>query len=249
MNSIGETLRRERLRLNLDLEHVARETKINLKLLEAIEAEDFSRLPGGVFTKSFVRQYARLLGLDEDEIASELQRSIQPMETVREMPPPPVEPDVPRVPDWPAAGARRGSSLPALAGVVVVMLLCSGIYALWQRSSRPAAVAEAPLAARVPEPAAPSAAVNPAVAVTALDSQPVTPQAAADALAAANIAERSGDASAPVRVGLTASEPTWISVRSDSKFVFSGTLQPNETKELDGTDTVRIVFGRSKSVV
>ena len=78
MTSIGETLRRERLRRHLDLDQVSRETKISTKLLDAIEAERFDKLPGGVFTKSFVRQYARMLGLDEDEIVGELEHALRP---------------------------------------------------------------------------------------------------------------------------------------------------------------------------
>ena len=111
MNSIGEALRRERLRRNLDLEQVSKETKINIKLLEAIEAEEFSKLPGGVFAKSFVRQYARLLGLDEDEMVAELQRSIQPAPTAAPeeySAPPPAPIELPRVPDW--AGGKAPSA-------------------------------------------------------------------------------------------------------------------------------------------
>src|SRR5574340_59320 len=78
MESVGETLRRERLRQNLDLQQVARETKINQKFLEAIESDNYDKLPGGVFAKSFVRQYARLLNLDDDELAADVQRYFQP---------------------------------------------------------------------------------------------------------------------------------------------------------------------------
>ena len=59
---IGETLRRERLKRNLDFEQISRELKISRRFLEAIENDQFDKLPGGVFAKSFVRQYARLLG-------------------------------------------------------------------------------------------------------------------------------------------------------------------------------------------
>ena len=68
MTSIGDTLRRERQRRNIDLPEIAGKLKISTRFLEAIEHDDFGKLPGGVFTKSFVRQYADLLGLDADEI-------------------------------------------------------------------------------------------------------------------------------------------------------------------------------------
>ena len=66
MTSIGEMLRREREKRNLDLDQVSRELKISTRFLEAIETENFDRLPGGVFAKSFVRQYARMFDLDVD---------------------------------------------------------------------------------------------------------------------------------------------------------------------------------------
>src|SRR4030081_3552012 len=72
MTSIGERLRRQRLQNRISLETVSLETKIGVRLLEAIEAGQFEKLPGGVFRRSFVLQYARALGLDPEEIASEL---------------------------------------------------------------------------------------------------------------------------------------------------------------------------------
>src|SRR5271168_1160308 len=78
MTSIGDTLRRERVRRNLELDQVSRELKISPRFLEAIEEENFDRLPAGVFAKSFVRQYARMLGLDQEEAANEVQRALTP---------------------------------------------------------------------------------------------------------------------------------------------------------------------------
>jgi cytoskeleton protein RodZ len=142
MTVIGETLRRERLRRNLELDEISRELKISPKFLEAIEDERFDKLPRGVFAKSFVRQYARLLGLDEEELAGEVQRAVAPPSAgpqfaERAPAPAPSEIRVPRVEAWEnMAESRlsRSSSLPALAMVVLAMLLCSGVYALWQRT-------------------------------------------------------------------------------------------------------------------
>ena len=47
-------------------------------MLEAIEADHYDQLPGGVFARAFVRQYAALLGLDGDDLAAQVQRSIEP---------------------------------------------------------------------------------------------------------------------------------------------------------------------------
>jgi cytoskeleton protein RodZ len=154
MTSVGETLRRERMRRNFDLAEISRELKISPRLLEAIENEEFDKLPGGVFAKAFVRQYARLLDLDEEEMAAEVQRLIEPPPLVNPSESHPSVPaiSVPRVPEWETVGESRGwsqwsSALPALALVVVVMMVCSAVYAYLQRPRRPAVAQDAGTAA------------------------------------------------------------------------------------------------------
>ena len=69
---IGAKLRQERLNLGRSVEDVAHETRISEKFLDAIEREDFERLPGLLFTRNFVRQYAQSLRLDPDPLLAEL---------------------------------------------------------------------------------------------------------------------------------------------------------------------------------
>jgi cytoskeleton protein RodZ len=71
MGSFGETLRREREMRSVTLEEISDATKISFRALQALEAEDFTKLPGGIFTRSFVRTYARYLGLDENKVMAE----------------------------------------------------------------------------------------------------------------------------------------------------------------------------------
>jgi len=54
-----------RERKGMSLEAIARSTRIASGYLEAIEAEDFGKLPGGVYNTSYIRQYARAIGYDE----------------------------------------------------------------------------------------------------------------------------------------------------------------------------------------
>ena len=71
---IGEILRRTREARGLSLEDVAQLTKINLKYIKAIENDSFDILPGGVYTRGFLKSYARLLGLDPKELISEFEK-------------------------------------------------------------------------------------------------------------------------------------------------------------------------------
>lgn len=69
--TIGETLKRARKKMNLDLDQVAESTKIAKMFLIALENDDISSLPSGVYARNFLRAYARFLKLDEDIITAE----------------------------------------------------------------------------------------------------------------------------------------------------------------------------------
>jgi cytoskeleton protein RodZ len=278
MTSIGETLRQERLRRDLKIEQISRELKISSRFLEAIEDEHFEKLPGGVFAKSFVRQYASYLGLDGEEYAARVRQAADPLASPAPVGPhslPPVDITLPRVEEWHRVGDRRfnwGSSLHALALMVVVMLICSGVYTFWQRSRRSAqAVAEKPPAVAAVHPPAPAPvqATAPPAAGTPVPGTPQQPPEGAapaqqdpePAVAAAASANRpapdAAAASAPapapvnsvpdaaVKVEISATEAVWVSARADGKYIFSGTLQPNEKRSVEAKETLVVRVGNA----
>ena len=200
MTLVGETLRRERLKRNLDLEEISGELKISKRFLQAIENDQYDKLPGGVFAKSFVRQYARLLGLDEEAIAGQVQQVLGPEPEGPQLagkskPAGFVPIQVPKVEEWETVGDRRfhWSGWFSAVVLVAVMLVCSGVYAWMQRpkssvtaqanppmqSGAPSAVqtapAPAPIAAQpAPSPTAaapPAASVEPAAAPAQVEEQ------------------------------------------------------------------------------
>jgi cytoskeleton protein RodZ len=301
MNSIGETLRRERLRRNLDLDKISRELKISSRFLEAIEEERFDKLPAGVFAKSFVRQYARLLELDEEELANQVQKAIEPepspLKASENWQPEVPQIHVPRVEEWETVGDQDrfkwSSSLPALALVVAVMLVCSGVYSFWQRSRHPAPAppvthaaipttqpqAQQPPAApavTAPQPPAsnnetasappPAAAPAPAVPSSGSDHHDASsadraPDAVAGSTGPTGLAGPTGPAApqpadqtappnpnATVRVELTADEPVWVLARADGKFLFSGTIEPNQTRVVEASGTLLLRLGNAGGV-
>jgi cytoskeletal protein RodZ len=71
MASFGENLRRERELRGVDLREMAEATKISIRFLQALEQDRVDILPGGIFPKAFVRQYARHLGLDAERLVAE----------------------------------------------------------------------------------------------------------------------------------------------------------------------------------
>lgn len=63
-------LARFRKRAGVSLEEIAQRTKIGSRFLEAIEGEQFEKLPGGIFSTSYLRQYAQAIGYDEDGLVA-----------------------------------------------------------------------------------------------------------------------------------------------------------------------------------
>lgn len=69
--TFGERLKRERELREVSLEEVSKATRISERFLQALENEDWERLPGGVFGHGFVRSIARYLGLGEESLLAE----------------------------------------------------------------------------------------------------------------------------------------------------------------------------------
>ncbi|MGH9573303.1 MAG: helix-turn-helix domain-containing protein [Candidatus Acidiferrales bacterium] len=67
----GDRLRREREMRGVTIEEVAAATRISPRFLEALENEQWDRLPGGAFNRGFIRSVARYLGLDEESMVAE----------------------------------------------------------------------------------------------------------------------------------------------------------------------------------
>lgn len=93
-DGFGARLRRERERRNISLEAIASATKINATLFEALERDDASNWPSGIFRRSFIRAYATAVGLDPEAAVRDFAECF----------PDPAEPCAPR-----AAGPRPPS--------------------------------------------------------------------------------------------------------------------------------------------
>jgi Helix-turn-helix domain/RodZ C-terminal domain len=75
---VGATLREARTRRKVDLSEVEAAIKIRLRYLRAMENEDWDVLPGGAYTRGFIRTYASYLGLDGERLAEEYRRAAEP---------------------------------------------------------------------------------------------------------------------------------------------------------------------------
>jgi cytoskeletal protein RodZ len=238
MPSAGELLRSERLQRKRSLSDIATETRISTRYLEAIEADDTKILPGDFFYRSFIRQYAHALGLDE----STTKRILDAVEPAPEIDPLPTF----SLPQQIAEVEQRSKPLAkvptrvAAALFVVVLACCSGLYALWNRAREtadiPSATVEAPSAgSTAPQTAHDAAppAQTPPVAESAQGAEPSAPQG--------TISSDPGK----ISVDLAATETTWVSLSSAGRTVFSGILDASQTKNFDLDQEAKLLTGNA----
>src|SRR5580658_1548494 len=79
-------LPRFRKRSGVSLEEIVQRTKISSRFLRAIEDEQFDQLPGGIFTTSYLRQYAAAIGYDEDALIAYYNQKMNPAEPIAKGP-------------------------------------------------------------------------------------------------------------------------------------------------------------------
>lgn len=111
-----------RERKGVDLLRAERETKIRARYLAALEAGDYADLPGAVYTKGFLRNYALYLGLDPEDVTRQWRRERGDLAI-------PAEPilNVPRPLEAPRQSLTVSPVL-VIAGLLVVLVAAFGVY-------------------------------------------------------------------------------------------------------------------------
>jgi len=250
MSGIGEQLRQARLAKRIDLQEIARETRISSRYLEALEREDFAVLPGALFARNFARQYAAHVGLDLSAIETNLDQAFpkEPDPVLEQLATAQSAIHLQPLRDsfnFDSSSWRRARwSTVALAAVLGAS---SAVYMGWQELA--GIFAEARTAARVQqqEPAA----QPPPVAPTESAAQP------AEHFLAAPVSDSSagtgGESAITISadgmaVQVVASQPTWVSMTANGKQVFSGILEPNQRKVISGVARAKLVVGNAGGI-
>jgi cytoskeleton protein RodZ len=225
MLAVSEVLQRARLDQGIDLATVAARTRIKTKYLQAIEANDPKGLPGGFFYKSFAHQYATFLGVDTKAIDAEIDRVLGADD------PPPMPKAAEQIAVELSPRSRSARKYFQYAAFVLILVVCSGVDDWWHESRAVAterSESRAPVAPPLSQVAAGPAAAAPVAAAPSQD------EAAAPAPAASR-----------VELALTATEKTWLSVSSDGTPVFSGLLEANQTKTIEGKESAKLRVGNA----
>src|SRR5438128_10586368 len=81
MPTLGEELKRRREERQIALTDISEATRIGTRFLKAIEMDNYGVLPGGIFTRSFIRAFAKQVGMDEDEAIALYQQQVASVRT------------------------------------------------------------------------------------------------------------------------------------------------------------------------
>lgn len=277
MMSIGERLRAERERQGLSISRVSEILRINARYLEAIERDDPDSLPGGFFYRSFVRQYARFLKIDDEEIERQLEALRPPSLVVAAQPetsePFPLEVEAlsSSAPHWEWLGQLPWSVI----GLVAVLLGGAAIYSLWhhgrngvEKPPPPAISAPPPVTAPATAQAPPQVAPPPS---PVLSGEPAERPSAAPGPMPAEAGKPTATSPTPVAappptpardtrdappdapgvrfpVALEATGEVWVSVTSAGRTLFVGTLQPGQSRQVEAAGSAKLVVGNAGGI-
>jgi len=220
--SFGEELRRERLIREISLDEISQATKISVRLLRALEESDLSRLPAPIFTRGFIRAYARHLGIDPEEKVNAY------LSDLVEGPPdaPATKKARPRSRFWRGRRATAGT----IVGVVVGVLLLLGLIARPERRPKPVAERRvAPRASRV------------AFKNVTVSNEPQTELAEAKRVPAAR-------ESAAISLTLVFDQDSWAKLEADGEVVLVGLVRRGETRQFQARDGFSISLGNAGGV-
>jgi cytoskeleton protein RodZ len=248
MDDFGGKLRQARERRGISLRQIASSTKIAAAALDALEKNDISKLPGGIFSRAFVRSYAVEVGLDPDDTVREF------LERFNQEPPPSPEAMAAAIPEEEKQfELRQRQALKALGfgAALLFVLIVTLFFVLRRRSAPPPEPPPLPVAAE-PAPvlvpaSAPALAPAPGTALAPASGTALAP-ASGTALAPASgtaLAPASGTAASPrpadagaatapapvadqLKLDVHPTSECWVSLTVDGRKLFARVMQAGE---------------------
>lgn len=268
----GQRLAAERQARGIDIDRIAALLHLRLQVVEALEADRYDQLPDPVFVAGYLRNYARVLGIDASSIVDDYKSRVPDLESALALAPTQTD----REPETKSGGLLARLATLVLFGAAV------GLLALWWQGQRVNPAGEqgsSPTAASTDQttPETASAATGIAAAstagpvttdqttATAADTQPesrtdttsptptvpaVPPQAGTTSEATADddfgTARTATAPSGPGRVELEFTGASWIDVRgADGKLVLNGEMRAGDRHVLNGQPPFKLVIGNS----
>jgi cytoskeleton protein RodZ len=251
MACFGDYLRDAREARGVTLEQISSVTHISVRLLEALENERFDLLPGGVFTISFVRQYARLVELEEQEAVSRLQQVAHPVESA--------------LGEWNAKSVRsddtaaklaefltdfvRRHKMTLLGGAATVVLLFGGFLFFQANEGRESKLASRPAPTELGHPAS---APRQVASAPREPESPQTPAPEPRQVEVSNKPDPAGEPPAgpakPIQLELRLTDRAWVRVVADGQRVLEDNLEPGFVQTIQAHESVQLFVGNAGGV-
>ena len=238
---VGYTLRQERERQELSIEDIEQGTSIRALYIEAIEDGEYDKLPGTVYTKGFIKNYAKFLGMDADSVVKEFATDLAELsaeaeakaaaENAEQNPNKPVEvkpvkPEKKPLGHSISEGQNRSSSMLIVAAVVLIAALAGGAWSFLSSSDDDIATTNPPVQQTVaPEPVPPD---NP----TPVANANPAPQTPADKVA----------------VQARFNDRCWALVTVDGNVVQEGVIEGGQTVSWEGKENITFRLGNAGAV-
>ena len=239
---VGYTLRQERERQELTIEDIEQGTSIRVSYIEAIEAGEYDKLPGAVYTKGFIKNYAKFLGMDADAMAKEFAKDLaelsgettpEPPEEPKDAAPVPEKKPAPKTESKPVGYSiqdkEQGSSNKLIvAAVILIAAIAGGLWSWLSDSEGDVATVNPPTQQTQP--------------VQTVEPEPVdnpTP------VANANPAPPPSD---KVEVQARFNDRCWALVTVDGEVVQEGVIEGGQTLSWEGKDNITFRLGNAGAV-
>lgn len=224
--AFGLWLRRQRELRQIGLQEIGDRTKISVRYLKAMEEDRFELLPGAVFARGFLREYARYVGLNPDEVVNFYLATREEEQEDSEA-------------ELDAREERRSSPWPIVWGVLALVLLV--LLGVWLAR---ALGGGSETSTSSESPTAPPAASSPAPSPVAAEPSPRRdrPTAAESPPAmAAEETQGTEEVTAPLRVTLDFGEDCWLEARIDGRRLLAKQFTQGESIQLAARERIELL--------
>src|SRR5258708_28010935 len=236
----GRMLAQLRAERKLSIADVAQRLKYGVRQIEALEAEEFDKLPGATFVRGMVRGYAKLLDTDPEPVLSALEQQYIPGEIDLDL----------RDKGIPFARSGKRGTPTYLALSVVALLVVAGVLSEWRAGAFPWARFEsstpAPQAQSKAPPAIPPAAPPAPIEVAAAPPLSVveTPPAQVQQPSAGG-----GGVVGGARIRLEFDRESWVEIRDREGKALVSQLNPAGSRRIVlGRPPLSLVIGNGAAV-
>jgi cytoskeleton protein RodZ len=236
----GRMLAQLRAERKLSIADVAQRLKYGVRQIEALEAEEFDKLPGVTFVRGMVRGYAKLLDVDAQPLLDELDQRYVPGEIDLDL----------RDKGIPFAHSGKRGTRTYLALSVLVLVVVAGILYEWGAGTLPwprfASNAPAPQRESKAPPAAQPEAPR---AETQIPMPAAAPSSAVAETPAAPVQQPSAGAGGEGRIRLEFDRESWVEIRdADGKTLMSQLNPAGSRRVVQGRRPLSLVIGNGASV-